>query len=43
MRWYDEPLEETGTISEGEAEYVLTRVDQPRTPGGLGHAWAELA
>lgn len=43
MRWYDEPLEETGVIREGDAEYVVTPVDQPRSVGGLGHAWAELA
>ncbi len=43
MRWYDEPLEEAAMIKDGDAEYVLTRVDQPRSPNSLGHAWAELA
>lgn len=41
MRWYDEPLEYVATIKDGEAEYVLTCVDQPRSPNGLGHPWAE--
>ena len=43
MRWYDEPLEEVGLIKEGDAEYVVTRVDQPNASNGLGHAWADLA
>jgi hypothetical protein len=41
MRRYDEPLEEAGLIKDGDAGYVLTRVDQPQIPNGLGHAWAE--
>jgi hypothetical protein len=43
MRRYDEPLEEAGLIKDGDAGYVLTRVDQPQIPNGLRHAWAELA
>jgi hypothetical protein len=41
MRWYAEPLEEAGKVSEGGTEYVVTRVEQPKGPNGLGHAWAE--
>jgi hypothetical protein len=43
MRRYDEPLREAAVIRDGDAEYVVTRVDQPRTPNGLGHAWLSLA
>ena len=43
MRWFDEPLEEVALIREGDVEYVVTRVVQPKAANGLGHAWAELA
>jgi hypothetical protein len=43
MRWYDEPLEEAGTLTENGVEYIVSRVDQPRSPDSLGYAWAQLA
>lgn len=39
MRWYDDPLVEGATLSEGGVVYVVTRVTESRVPSGLGHAW----
>lgn len=39
MRWYDDPLVEGGTLTEGGVVYVVTRVVESRVPSGLGHAW----
>ena len=41
MRRYNQPLREAGTLTDHDVDYVVTRVDRPRGPGGLGHAWAQ--
>ncbi len=43
LRWYDEPLQKAGTLAENGVEYIVSRVDPPRSPDSLGYAWAQLA
>ena len=40
-RAYHVPLQEAGVLVDGDDEYIVTRVDQPRGIDGLGYAWVE--
>jgi hypothetical protein len=39
MRFFDEPLEVGSVV---ERDYRIERIEEPPSPGGLGHAWATL-
>ena len=43
MRWRDDPLKEATFMTEQDVGYIVVRVEQPKVPNGLGHAWVELA
>jgi hypothetical protein len=38
----DEPLEVGDELRDGDGRYRVERVEQPPSPRGFGHAWAEL-
>lgn len=42
MRRFERPLEEASLITDEGVEYVVTRVDAPSGPEGLGYAWARI-
>jgi len=41
MRYFDTRLREGETISEGDAKYVVRRLDHTRSSAGMSHAWVE--
>jgi hypothetical protein len=43
MRHYNEPLVKDQIITDGGEDYIVVRVEPPKTPTGIGQAWVELA